>query len=116
MSSSINNTQVILVSTSLPEGFPIEPLAKTLLEKRLAACIQVTANVNSYYHWNGQLENSNEKLLHIKTTIDRYAALEKELLAQHPYELPEITGIKVDTGLPEYLNWVHTETTDKTIC
>src|SRR5437870_10364033 len=100
----------LLVLTNLPERAAAERLADTLLEQRLAACVNILAPCRSVYRWKGALQHDEEHPLLIKTTAERYGALEEALRAAHPYELPEIIAVPVERGLPAYLDWVATET------
>ena len=84
-----------------------EALATTLVERRLAACVNQLPGVVSVYRWHGALERGAETLLIAKTTRERYAALEAAVRALHPYELPEILAVNVASGLSSYLRWVH---------
>jgi periplasmic divalent cation tolerance protein len=101
---------VILVLTNLPDQESAEKLAGQLVEKRQAACVNILAPCVSIYHWQGKTESAQEIPLLIKTTEERYAALEQTIRALHPYELPEIIHVPVTGGLPAYLNWVSEET------
>ncbi len=101
----------LVVLTNLPDEASARTLAAYLVEERLAACVNILAPCRSVYHWQGQIEESGEVPLLIKTTAARYAALEAAIRAGHPYELPEIVAVPVVAGLPEFLNWVHMETT-----
>lgn len=85
-------------------------LARHLVEERLAACVQALPGVRSTYRWDGELQQATETLLLVKTTADRYAALERTLAAHHPYELPEILAVDAAAGLPAYLRWLADET------
>jgi periplasmic divalent cation tolerance protein len=99
-----------LVLTSLPDRASAEKLADALVEKRLAACVNILAPCRSIYRWKGALQHDEEHPLLIKTTAARYPALEKAIRAGHPYELPEIIAVPIEAGLPEYLAWVASET------
>lgn len=101
---------VILVLTNLPDRESAEKLAGQLLEQRQAACVNILAPCTSIYHWQGKTESMQEIPLLIKTTEERYTALEQTICALHPYELPEIIHVPVTGGLPAYLNWVSEET------
>ncbi|HAI59764.1 MAG TPA: divalent-cation tolerance protein CutA [Xanthomonadaceae bacterium] len=85
-------------------------LARLLVEQRLAACVQALPGLRSTYRWEGAIEQADETLLLIKTSADRYAALERTLAAHHPYELPEILAVDACAGLPAYLRWLADET------
>ncbi len=94
-----------LVMTTCETADEARVLARTLLEKRLAACIQVT-QVNSFYEWKGQMQTDPEQLLLIKSKTDRYRELEQALLDVHPYEVPEIVQLPIQNGLSAYLGWM----------
>lgn len=79
-------------------------IAATLIERRLAACVQL-GPIESYYRWQGKVEHEHEWLLQIKTTAARTAAAEACIKELHSYELPEITVVAM-SGSPEYLRWV----------
>lgn len=105
-----SDSDVLLVMSSLPDQAAAQQLARSLIERRLAACVNVLATCASVYHWKGGLEETVEVPVLIKTTAGRYAALESALRALHPYELPEIIAVPVLRGLPAYLDWVAAET------
>lgn len=100
----------LLVLTNLPDRAAAERLADTLVEQRLAACVNLLAPCRSVYRWKGALQRDEEYPLLVKTTTDRYAALEAAILAAHPYELPEIVAVPIERGLPEYLAWIAVQT------
>ena len=80
-------------------------IANILLEKKLAACIQLFP-INSFYSWKGEICNDNEIILFIKCRQDRYAAIEEAIIANHPYEVPEIIMLSVIGGFSKYLSWI----------
>ncbi|MCW8329437.1 divalent-cation tolerance protein CutA [Photobacterium sp. SDRW27] len=80
----------------------------SLIEKRLAACVQVQA-IESYYHWDGKVNQDQEKLVMIKTTVALYGEVEAEILANHDYDTPEIVQLPVTAGFADYLNWIKAE-------
>ena len=100
----------LLVLTNLPDRTAAERLADALVEKRLAACVNILAPCRSVYRWQGAVQHDEEHPLLIKTSADRYAALEAAIRAGHPYELPEIIAVPIERGLAAYLEWVATET------
>ena len=100
----------LLVLTNLPDRESAETLAASLIEQRLAACVNILAPCSSIYRWQGKIQREEEHPLLIKTARDRYAAVEASIRASHPYELPEIIAVSVSHGLPAYLQWVESET------
>jgi len=100
----------LLVITHLPDDKSAQQLAQSLIEQRVAACVNILAPCRSVYRWQGKIEDATEVPLVIKTTTARYAALEAAIRSGHPYELPEIIAVKIDRGLPEYLAWIAAET------
>jgi periplasmic divalent cation tolerance protein len=100
----------LLVITNLPERAAAEKLADALVAKRLAACINILAPCRSVYRWQGAVQHDEEYPVLIKTTRAAYAALEAQIRAHHPYELPEIIAVPIERGLPAYLDWVAAET------
>ena len=101
---------MLLVLTSLPDLASAEKLAAALIELRLAACVNVLAPCRSVYRLQGAVQKEEERPVLIKTTRERYAALEAAIRAAHPYELPEIVAVPIERGLPGYLQWVIDET------
>jgi periplasmic divalent cation tolerance protein len=100
----------LLVLTNLPDRAAAERLAESLVGKRMAACVNILAPCRSVYRWQGELQQGEEHPVLIKTTRERYAALEVEIRRAHPYELPEIVAVPIERGLPAYLEWVVAET------
>jgi periplasmic divalent cation tolerance protein len=100
----------LLVLSNLPDREAALAVAHRLVERRLAACVNVLAPCTSVYRWQGQLETAAEVPIFIKTTADRYPALEQALRELHPYELPEIVAVPIRDGLAGYLQWVAAET------
>lgn len=99
-------SDLVVVITNLPDQTSAERLAENLVERRLAACVNILAPCSSIYRWQGATEHSNEIPLLIKTTRERYPAVEEVILALHPYELPEIVAVPATLGLAAYLDWV----------
>jgi periplasmic divalent cation tolerance protein len=104
--------ETLLVLTNLPDAASARSLAEALVAERLAACVNILASCRSVYRWQGKVEDAEEVPLLIKTTADRYAALEAAIRARHPYELPEIVAVPIARGLPDYLAWVAAETAE----
>jgi periplasmic divalent cation tolerance protein len=101
---------LILVLTTMPNDERADELALTLINDRIAACVNVHAAMTSTYRWKGAVEQEAERQLVIKTTRDRLPALESRLRELHPYELPEFIVIAGAEGSEEYLQWVGAET------
>ena len=99
------DARVVLVTCgSLAEG---RKIAKSVVTKRLAACVNVvSAPVESIYRWKGEIESAKEFLLIIKTTARRLKDLEKEIGRLHSYEVPEFLVLGVDGGSRAYLEWL----------
>ena len=87
-------------------------IGRDLVEKRLAACVQVTPGVKSFYHWKGKLQEDAEYLLIIKSRRDLYERLEAELNQIHSYEVPEIIALPVVEASADYQAWMTRELTD----
>jgi periplasmic divalent cation tolerance protein len=85
-------------------------MALALVQERLASCVNIVPGVTSYYWWEDAVQNDDEALLIVKTTVQRFQALMDYVLEHHPYELPEIIGLPVSSAYPEYVAWVKTET------
>ena len=103
-------SSTLLVLTNLPDRAAAERLADLVIEKQLAACVNILAPCRSVYRWQGAVQHDEEHPMLIKTSAERYAELEQALRAGHPYELPEIIAVPIERGLPAYLAWVAQET------
>ena len=100
----------LLVLTNVPDRAVAERLADLLIDRRLAACVNILAPCRSVYRWKDAVQHDEEHPMLIKTTSERYAEMEKALRAGHPYELPEIIAVPIERGLSAYLDWVDAET------
>jgi periplasmic divalent cation tolerance protein len=83
-----------------------ERIARELVERRLAACVNVVPGVVSIYRWQGKVEREEERLLVMKTRGERFPALREALAAIHPYDVPELIAIPIEDGSPAYLQWL----------
>ena len=86
-------------------------LARRLVERRLAACVNIVPRVRSIYRWQGKIESGEEWLLLIKSRRDLFAALFDELRAAHSYEVPETIAVSIVEGSSDYLAWMDGELT-----
>ncbi|HUU72298.1 MAG TPA: divalent-cation tolerance protein CutA [Burkholderiales bacterium] len=96
----------LLVLTNAPDHETAIKLANLLVGKRLAACVNVLGGCTSVYRWQDGIETEPEIPLLIKTHVDRFSAVQEEILNVHPYELPEIVAVPIECGLKPYLDWV----------
>ncbi len=94
-----------VVLTTVAASFDAAALARTLVEQRLAACVNIVAEVRSIYRWNDGIDDEREQLLLIKTTDERVEALREALVALHPYEVPEFVVLAAETG-GAYAEWL----------
>jgi len=98
---------VVFSTCSTPEE--AAKIARKLIEERLAACVNVTPGVRSFYRWKGAIEQTDECLLVIKSSRDLFDRLRVELEKAHTYEVPEVVAVAVVDGSPNYLNWIDGE-------
>ena len=87
-----------------------EQLARLLVERRLAACVNVLAGVRSIYRWQGQVHDEREHVVLAKICVEQFDTVRAALRKHHPYDTPEILLVDVADGDPEYLRWVLDET------
>ena len=101
----VTKYRVVLVTCATLEE--ARKIAREVVEKHLAACVNiVTHAVESFYTWEGKLENNSEYLLMIKTSEDQLADLEKEVLTMHSYDTPEFIALPIVAGSEKYLEWL----------
>ena len=99
------NARMVLVTC--PSLALARKIARAVVEKRLAACVNVVQSpVESLYTWKGRLESARERLLLIKTTAERLSLLEREVKRLHTYAVPEFIALPIAEGSPEYLAWL----------
>ena len=98
--------QRLIVLCTAPDPSSAEQIAGTLVDERLAACVNILPGVTSIYSWQGKREADQEVVLIIKTRQGVYQSLEQRIVALHPYELPEIVAVPVVEGLAGYLGWI----------
>jgi periplasmic divalent cation tolerance protein len=94
---------VLVTAPNLKVG---RKLGRIALKHRLVACVNLIPKLESHYWWQGKMEMANEVLLLIKTTRSKLAALEKLIVANHPYDTPEFLALSLSAGNQRYLNWL----------
>jgi periplasmic divalent cation tolerance protein len=102
--------QIGVVTTVVDARAVADVIAAAAVSGRLAACGQVGGQVDSTYWWGAAIETASEWSVQLKTAPDRVDALVAHVLANHPYEVPEILVSAVDCGNPAYVRWVHDQT------
>lgn len=95
-----------VVFVTAPNEETAATIGRALVEERLAACANLVGPIRSIYRWKDAVEDAAEHLLIIKTQASRYAALEKRVKELHPYEVPEIIAVNIESGSPQYLAWI----------
>ena len=101
---SVTVKPVVIVST-FPSKQSVTGIANKLVKKKLAACVNI-AKISSIYTWKGKVENQNEYLAFFKTTKKNQSTLKKELKKLHPYDVPEIAEINVESINQPYMKWL----------
>ena len=99
---------MVLTTTSTLEH--ANEIASQLIHERLAACVQISGPIRSFYRWQGKLECDEEYRLVIKTRVDLWGKLESTLLRLHPYDVPQILMLNVDAASAPYRDWLLQET------
>jgi len=97
--------RVVALST-VGKAEDAERIARALVERRLAACVNVVPGVASFYRWKGDVCRDEEWLLVVKTREEKLDALREALVALHPYELPELVALPIEAGHAPYLAWL----------
>lgn len=95
-----------IVLTTVGAGFDARPLAQSLVESRLAACVNIVPGLTSVYRWQGAVETDGEQLLVIKTTEERISDLRDALFRQHPYDVPEFVVLPIEKIEGPYRAWL----------
>ena len=108
-------TDKIVVLSTCGSEEEAAKLARSLVEQRVAACVNVVPRIRSYYRWKGEIESADEYLLVIKSSRRCMAALISVLENEHSYEVPEVIAVPVVDGAPNYLNWLQTNLADEMV-
>jgi periplasmic divalent cation tolerance protein len=96
----------VVVFVTAPSAEVAAPLARTLVEEGLVACVNITPGIRSIYTWDGQVCDETEVLCVMKTRSDRFEALRARVKALHPYDVPEIIALPIVAGHAPYLRWL----------
>lgn len=96
----------ILVFSTAPDPETASTIARALVEEGLAACVNLLPSATSIYRWQGVVETANETVMLMKTTEERLDAIERRVVALHPYEVPEFIAVEIASGHPAYLEWI----------
>lgn len=105
------STSVSIALVTCPQK-DADRIARALVERRVAACVNVVPAIRSVYRWKGEVQEDDEALLIVKTADSRFDDLRQAVLSMHPYELPEIVAVSVEHGHVPYLDWVAEATRD----
>ena len=103
--------EYVIVLTTLPSDVESRDFGRTLVEERLAACVNLLPAMDSVYRWEGQIEHDTERQVIIKTSRERVAALWERIRELHPYETPEFVVLSIQDGSDAYLRWIGDSTT-----
>lgn len=105
----MESVRVVFISIPREEA---NAFARQLVRERLAACANIVPKIESYYWWDGEINHDDEAMLIVKTTHDKFPDLQAFVLANHPYDVPELIGFPLADGLPEYVSWLKGELTE----
>ena len=104
------HTDAIVVLTTVSSDDEAVKLVRELLDRRLIACGTLVPGARSIYRWQGKIADEHEVLLLLKTRSARVEQLQAAFRELHPYKVPELLVLSVDTGLEKYLEWINGET------
>jgi periplasmic divalent cation tolerance protein len=99
---------LVIALTTIDSLEKAENLAHTLVEERLAACVNIIPSLRSVYRWQGKVQEESECLLVLKTTSDKTTSLQDRLVALHPYDTPEFVVLEATHVSEKYLQWANT--------
>jgi len=110
---SASPNKLLVVVTSLPDIETAKNLGRALVERNLAACVQITDGIQSIYRWKGKVCEEQEVLLSVKTTEDKWSEISTFMQSAHPYDLPEMLAFSPEQYDQQYSNWVSAEVNSK---
>ena len=102
--------KMIEIWINCPDQDTANKIADALIGKRLVACSNIFAEIQSSYRWKGRIESESEIPLVVKTREENFSAVVEEVRKMHPYETPSIIGVPVEFVNEDYLAWVYSET------
>ncbi len=105
-----SDTACLVVLTTLPDAGRARVLVREMVDRRLVACGTILGDVISIYRWDGVVVEAQEVQVLFKTQQSRWAELESAVRELHPYDVPELVALPVESGLEEYLTWIRDET------
>ena len=106
-------TSTVMGLVTCPTRTEARKVARAVLKKKLAACVNIIEGLESHYWWKGKLENARECLLLIKTTRARISSVTSEVRAVHSYDVPEIVFVPFAAGERNYLKWLEESVGEK---
>jgi len=101
---------MLIVQTTFEDETEAVAMAENVIRERLAGCAQLSGGIRSFFWWKDTIEQSQEYILSLKTTPQKYAALQSFIKRRHSYDTPEILAIEVDHVSTDYLRWLQEET------
>ncbi len=105
MTLSLGSPVVVFITTSKPDE--AERIARALVERGLAACVNIVRDLRSVFVWRGKIEEAQEALMIVKTRLDKLDELIKLVKSEHSYEVPEVIAVPVVYGHRAYLDWLN---------
>ena len=108
MGTELKGILIVIVTAANQEE--ATRISERAVKTRQAACATMVPTVRSLYWWEGELKTEQESMVILKTTVDKFEALQETIRAMHSYEVPEIIAIPVSHGYPPYIEWVRSET------
>lgn len=109
MTDPLDRKEIVVFITA-PNEDDAAVMAKTLVESRLAACVNIIRNIRSIYSWQGNIEDDSEVLMIVKTRKELFEGLSSKVRELHSYDVPEIIAIPITDGSKDYLKWLKDST------
>ena len=103
-------TDFIQVFTTMDKEEDARKIGRLMVENKLAACVQILGPISSIYRWKGKVEEAKEWLCIFKSRRSLFQRLEESIRSLHPYEVPEIVSLPIESGSRDYLKWLGDET------